>query len=140
MIARPTRTDTTTPEQSDAPVVRPAVRELAPSAPAPVRPECSDPSGFGFTAPAVQQAPASVPARRPARSPQGPPRWPHIAVAIIGPAAGVAGFLAAFLSSTMPFRVLTYAVIGGVVIVKVAGPIRSVLAAAIAAIAKIGSR
>lgn len=138
MTVQPHRTDTTTAAQSDAPRVRPAVRELAPSAPAPVRPECSDPSGFGFAEPAVQQAPVSVAARRPAR--QGPPRWPHIAVAIVGPAAGVAGFLAAFLSSTMPFRVLVYAVIGGVVVVKVAGPVRAIIAAVAAVLAKIGSR
>lgn len=138
MTARPSRTDTTPPAQSDTPRVRPAVRELVPSTPVPVRPEITDPSGFGFAEPTIPRSPASVPDRRPA--PQGPPRWPHIAAVIVVPAAGVAGFLAAFLSSTMPFRVLIYAVIGGIVIVKVAGPVRAVIAAIATVTDKIGSR
>lgn len=140
MIARQLQTDTTPPVQSDSPVVRPAVREPAPSASAPVRPEISDPSGFGFAGPAVQRAPASAPARRPAPAPHRPARWPHIAVAIIVPAAGAGGFLAAVLSSTLPIRILTCVVIGGLVIVKVAGPVRAVIAAIAAVLAKIGSR
>lgn len=138
MTAQPHWTDNVPETILDAPRVRPAVRDIVPSAPVPVRPVITDPSGFGFAEPAIQHARASVPDRRSA--PKRPPRWPHIAAAIVVPAAGVAGFLAVFLSSTIPFQILTYAVIGGVVIAKVAGPVRAILAAIAAVADKIGPR
>lgn len=126
--------------------VRPTNLDAVPAAPAPVpvsvREDAPDPSGFGFAPPAVP-TPARRPVgavRRPARAPQGPPRWPHIAAVIAVPAAGTAGFLAALTGSALPVQVVTYTVVGGVVICKIAGPVRAVIAAIAAALNKVGWR
>jgi len=56
------------------------------------------------------------------------------------PAAGTAGFLSALTASALPIQIVTYTVIGGVVIYKIAGPMRAVAAAITAALNKVGGR
>ncbi|WP_428834744.1 hypothetical protein, partial [Nonomuraea recticatena] len=126
--------------------VRPADVDAVPPAPVPVpvsvRDDVPDPSGFGFAAPAVP-TPARRPAgavRRPGRAPQGPPRWPHIAMVIAVPTAGTAGFLAALTGPALPIQIVTYTVVGGVVIYKIIGPVRAVAAVITAALNKVGGR
>jgi hypothetical protein len=144
MIAQPQRTDAAVESRTGLRRVRPAVSETVPSAPVPVpvHDDAPDPSGFGFAPPAVP-TPARRPAaavRRPARAPRGPARWPHIAAVIALPAAGTAGFLAALTSSALPIEIVTYTVVGGVVLVKVAGPVRAVAAVIANALNKVGGR
>jgi hypothetical protein len=146
MIAQPQWTDAATDARTDVRRVRPAVADIVPSTPAPapvsVRAEVLDASGFGFAPPAVPP-PSRRPVgavRRPARAPHGSPRWPHIALVIAVPAAGTAGFLAALTGSALPIQIVTYTVVGGVVVYKMAGPVRAVAAVITAALNKVGGR
>lgn len=146
MIVQPHRTDATVEGRTGDRRVRPAVSGAVSSAPLPVpvsvRDDVPDPSGFGFAPPAVPP-PSRRPVgavRRPARAPQGPPRWPHIAMVIAVPAAGTAGFLAALTGSALPIQIVTYTVVGGVVIYKIAGPVRALAAVIAAALNKVGGR
>lgn len=137
MTAVQVQADTTAAKTPDKPRVRPAVHPTV--QPAPVR---EDPSGFGLAPATAQRTPSirTEAAHRPVRSPKCPPRWPHIALAVAVPAAGVTGFCAAVLASTLPIEILTYTVVGGVVVVKVAGPVRAVAAVIAAAVSKVGPR
>jgi hypothetical protein len=144
MIAQPQRTDAAVESRTDSRRVHPAVSETVPSAPVPVpiHDDTPDPSGFGFAPPAVptpERRPAAA-VRRPARVSRGPARWPHIAAVVALPAAGTAGFLAALTSSALPIQIVTYTVVGGVVLVKVAGPVRAVAAVIANALNKVGGR
>jgi hypothetical protein len=124
-------------ESADVDIFRPAARDVVPSASE--RSGASDPSGFGFAGPAHTRTPATGEGRR-ARTPIRPSRAPHIAVAIAVPAAGIAGFLSAILSTGLPMLIVTYAALGSIVAFKVAGPVRAVAAFLAAVIAKIGPR
>jgi hypothetical protein len=137
MTPQTSRTDAATDDHVDAS----SVRKVAPSTLAPaaasVRSLESDLSGSAGLQPSVRAAKA---ARRPGRAANRPARWPHITAAIAVPIAGAAGFIAAVTTSTVPLEIVTYAVVGGFVIVKVAGPVRAVIAALAAAAAKVGGR
>jgi len=125
-----------------SPVVRPVVPDRTPSAALPtVRPEASE----HWTAePTVRWTaivePDPAPARRAVRAPQHTPRWPLVAGLAVIPAAGVAGFLATVLSSTAPLQIVVFGSVGGFVIVKLAGPVRAVVAVVGAAVAKVDQR
>jgi hypothetical protein len=140
------RTDTTPVRKPDNPEPRlvpvcPVVPDAAQSAPVTVRPDTSAPR---FAEPSVQwtvvAAPDPDPVRRAPRAPQQTPRWPHIAFVVAVPVFGAAGVLAAALSSTVPLQIIAYAVVGGVVIIKAAGPVRAAVAAIGAALAKVGQQ
>jgi hypothetical protein len=81
--------------------------------------------------------PEPDPVRHAPRAPQRTARWPFVVGFVVIPAAGGTGFLAAAFSSAAPIQILTYTVVGGVVIWKVAGPVRAVVAAIGSAIAKV---
>lgn len=140
MTAVQVQADTTAAKTPDKPRVRPAVHSTV--QPGPVPEDSPDPSGFGLAPTTVQRTPSgrTETSHRPARARQRPQRWPHIALAVAVPAAGVAGFCSALLASTMPIEILTYTVVGGVVVVKVAGPVRAVAAVIAAAVSKVGPR
>lgn len=124
---------------ADVDLFRPSVP--SDPSPAPDRSRSADPSGFGFAGPDRPRTPAAPTVRsRVGRAPQRPSRAPHIAVAVAVPAAGVAGFFSALLSTGLPMQIFTFTVIGSVVLIKLAGPVRAVVALLAALIAKIGSR
>lgn len=153
--AGPARSDAATARTPDAPatrpadprpivprpVTRPAVPDRTPSAPAPVRP---DTSVHWAAEPTIRWTtvaePDTAPPRRTVRAPQHTPRWPLVVGVAVIPAAGVAGFLATVLSSTAPLKIVVFGTVGGFVIVKLAGPIRAVVAAVGAAVAKVDQR
>lgn len=125
-------------ESTDVDLFRPAVRDVTPAS---GRSGSADPSGFGFAGPARTRTPATGAPRRPARTARRPSHAPHIAVAIAVPTAGVAGvILSVVLSPGLAVQVLVYGVIGSVVLVKIAGPVRAVVAFLAAVVAKIGPR